>query len=130
MTLVFVIFLGIKEYTKKNLENSEMIITPSVDIINPNFTINNKNKKIFVKAAKGNFIGSDLILLEDNVYFESSDFKIFSDIVTFNRKEETANSKTKSIFESEGTTIVSEGFQITDKGDTIFFDGDTSLIIE
>ncbi len=102
---------------------------PSVDIINPKFTINNKNKKIYVKASKGNFIDKDLILLEENVYFESSDFKIYSDSVTFNRKNETANSKTKSKFESKGTMIISEGFKIKNQGDIIFFDGETSLIL-
>ena len=91
--------------------------------------LTNDNKKIYVRAAKGNFINEDLILLEEEVYFESSDFKIYSDVVTFNRKEETANSNSKSKFESKGTTIISEGFKITDKGDIILFDGKTSLIL-
>ena len=117
----------------KNYFNNNKIIEissmPSVDIINPKFTINNKNKKIYVKASKGNFIDKDLILLEENVYFESSDFKIYSDSVTFNRKDETANSKTKSKFESKGTMIISEGFKIKNQGDIIFFDGETSLTL-
>tara|TARA_Y100000590_G_scaffold381504_1_gene450718 strand:- start:2746 stop:3114 length:369 start_codon:yes stop_codon:yes gene_type:complete len=117
-----------KNYFNNN-KIAEISSMPSVDIINPKFTINNKNKKIYVKASKGNFIDKDLILLEENVYFESSDFKIYSDSVTFNRKNETANSKTKSKFESKGTMIISEGFKIKNQGDIIFFDGETSLIL-
>ena len=126
--LILISMIIFKNYFNNNkiIEISSM---PSVDIINPKFTINNKNKKIYVKASKGNFIDKDLILLEENVYFESSDFKIYSDSVTFNRKDETANSKTKSKFESKGTMIISEGFKIKNQGDIIFFDGETSLTL-
>ena len=128
LCLILISMMIFKNYFNNNniVEISSM---PSVDIINPKFTINNKNKKIYVKASKGNFIDKDLILLEENVYFESSDFKIYSDSVTFNRKDETANSKTKSKFESKGTMIISEGFKIKNQGDIIFFDGETSLIL-
>ena len=37
---------------------------PNFDIINPSFTINNK-QKISVKAEKGNFISNQKILLEN-----------------------------------------------------------------
>ena len=129
LTLMFLTLLLVKNYSKSKFAVIETDIVPTVDVINPNFIIYNNNKKITIKAAKGNFINKDLILLEENVYFESSDFKIFSDAVIFNKKEETANSKTKSKFESQGTTIISEGFQITNKGDVILFNGETSLIL-
>ena len=51
------------------------------------------------------------------------------DEVTFNRKEQTANSKTLSKFESEGTEIYSEGFSIIQQGDIILFEGKTSLVL-
>ena len=128
ITLFFSLLL-INNYNISEIKNIDATFSTNVDILNPKFTINNKNKKIYVKAAKGNFINEDLILLEENVYFESSDFKIYSDIVTYNKKDETANSNSKSKFESEGTTIISEGFKITNKGDIILFDGKTSLIL-
>ena len=60
---------------------------------------------------------------------ESNDFKIYTDVVTFNRKNETASSKTKSKFESEGAIIISNGFNITNQGDNINFNGKTSLTL-
>ena len=129
LVILFFSFLLINNYNVTKTKNIDASFSPNVDIVNPKFTINNDNKKIYVRAAKGNFINEDLILLEEEVYFESSDFKIYSDVVTFNRKEETANSNSKSKFESKGTTIISEGFEITDKGDIILFDGKTSLIL-
>ncbi len=129
LVILFFSFLLINNYKITKTKNIDTSFSANVDIVNPKFTINNNNKKIYVRAAKGNFINEDLILLEEEVYFESSDFKIYSDVVTFNRKEETANSNAKSKFESKGTTIISEGFEITDKGDIILFDGKTSLIL-
>jgi len=129
LVILFFSFLLINNYKITKIKNIDTSFSANVDIVNPKFTINNDNKKIYVRAAKGNFINEDLILLEEEVYFESSDFKIYSDVVTFNRKEETANSNSKSKFESKGTTIISEGFEITDKGDIILFDGKTSLIL-
>lgn len=127
--ILFFSLLLINNYKISDIKKIDTNFSANVDIINPRFTINNDNKKIYVKAAKGNFIDENLILLEENVYFESSDFKIYSDIVTFNREDETANSKTKSKFESKGTIILSEGFEITNKGEVILFDGKTSLIL-
>ena len=39
----------------------------------------------YQKMTLKNFINEDLVLLEEEVYFESSDFKIYSDKVTFKR---------------------------------------------
>ncbi len=129
LILSFFFLLIIKNYSTEELEIDLTEIQPSVDIINPNFTINNKGKKIIVKASKGNFISQDEVLLQENVFFESSDFKIFTEVVTFNRKNETASSKTKSKFESKGAIIISDGFNITNQGDNINFNGETSLIL-
>ena len=44
-------------------EKNEKSQGPNFDIINPSFTINNK-QKISIKAEKGNFITDQKILLE------------------------------------------------------------------
>ena len=103
---------------------------PKFDIVNPTFTINNKKETISITAKAGNFLSKDLVLLKNNVYFKSKNFKIFSDEVTFDRKEQIANSKKKSRFESDGTEIISEGFSILQQGDIILFNGKTSLILD
>ena len=46
------------------------------------------------------------------------------------KKNQTAVSNSTSKFESEGTKIISEGFNITEKGDIILFNGKTSLILK
>ena len=99
---------------------------PNFDIINPSFIINNK-QKISVKAERGNFISEQKILLEKNVVFKSSKFKLQTNKVVYNRKNQTAKSKESSKFQSDGTIIVSEGFEITDNGNIIFFNGKTKL---
>ena len=120
---------------KKNLNDSfNQIIsnekTQSFDIINPSFTINNTGEKISVKAKKGNFLSSDLILLENNVIFKSSRFKLETDKVIFNQKKQTAKSEHDSKFESDGTIILSEGFKINQNGEVILFNGNTILILK
>ena len=47
--------------------------------------------------------------------------------VIFNQKNQTAKSKDASNFQSDGTSILSEGFEITEDGDIIFFNGKTKL---
>ena len=93
---------------------------PSFDIINPSFTINNK-QKISVKAERGNFLSDQKILLEKNVVFKSSDFQLQTNRAMFNKSDQTARSKEPSKFQSENTIIVSEGFEITENGNVIFF---------
>ena len=106
-----------------------IMIDPKFDIVNPTFTINNKKETISITAKAGNFLSKDLVLLKNNVYFKSKNFKIFSDEVTFDRKEQIANSKKSSRFESDGIEIISEGFSILQKGDIILFSGKTSLVL-
>ena len=114
--------IPLKEVTL-NEENS------SFDIINPSFTINNNGKKISVKAEKGKFLNKNLILLQNNVIFKSTKFKLLTDKVTFNQKNQTAESKHASKFESDNTTVISEGFRITNSGNIILFDGKTTLTL-
>ena len=97
---------------------------------NPSFTINNSGEKISVKAKRGKFLSKNLILLEGNVVFKSTQFKLLTDRVTFNQKNQTAESTETSEFQSEGTYILSEGFKITKNGDIILFNGKTILILD
>ena len=96
------------------------------DILNPSFTINNK-QKISVKAERGNFISDQKILLENNVIFKSSKFELQTNKAIYNKSDQTANSKESTKFKSEGTIIFSEGFEITENGNIIFFNGKTKL---
>ena len=63
------------------------------------------------------------------MHFNSKNFTISSDEVIFNRKEQIANSKKSSRFESDGTEIISEGFNFLEQGDIIIFNGKTSLVL-
>ena len=128
-SLFFITVLFNKLNFEKKSEDKIILSDPMFDIVNPSFTINNEKEKISVKASKGNFLNDDLILLQKNVSFESSNFKIFSDQVTFNRKKQTAKSESISKFKSKGTEIISEGFRIIEQGDIILFDGKTSLTL-
>ena len=130
ISLIF-IFTVISTNISSSLE--ERIIkneNTNFDIINPSFTINNNKQKISVKANRGNFLNDDLILLENNVIFKSSKFNLSSDRVIFNQKNQTAKSTDDSEFQSKGTNIVSQGFEITENGDIIFFNGKTTLKLE
>ena len=119
------------------LNNSDTPIDKTVDksqnlnfdIINPSFTINNK-QKISIKAEKGNFITDQKILLENNVVFKSSKFNLQTNKATFNKKDQTATSTEKTKFKSKKTTIISEGFEITENGNIIFFNGKSKLNIK
>jgi len=100
------------------------------DIINPSFTINNNKEKISIRAERGNFISKDIILLENKVVFHSPQFKLSSNRVIFNQKKQTAKSSVASKFTSKGTTILSEGFEVTENGDIILFNGKSILILD
>ena len=112
------------ELSRKKVEIS------NADITNPRFAINNPSQKIFVTAKEGNFVKGEKILLKKNVRFTSNDFSILSDNVIFDRNNQTAHSKSKSIFKSDKTTISSDGFDIYDKGNKINFYGNAVVILE
>ena len=118
---------------KKTNKSYEVVIVDdtqsSFDMVNPRFTINNEKEKISVKAKNGNFIGRNIILLENDVLFKSINFQLSSNKVFFNQKDATAESDEFSVFKSDGTIIKSEGFKITENGDIILFNGKTILIL-
>ena len=111
------------------LKNNETKIS-NVDISEPKFAINNKNKKIYISAKEGNFINKDEILLKEKVKFRSNDFSIETEDVIFDRNKQTAESKSKSLFKSKKTTISSEGFDIHDKGNKIIFYGNSYILLK
>ena len=130
LTIVSLIFFFVKdEIFSKSEIKFDTISDNSSDILNPKFTINNANEIITIQAEKGNFLNKNNILLENNVVFKSDKFKIYSSKVLFDKKNQTAYSKKNSTFISEGTTIESKGFEITDKGNTIQFNGKTKIML-
>ena len=130
LTIISLIFFFVKdEIFSKSEIKFDTISDNSFDILNPKFTINNANEIITIQAEKGNFLNKNNIVLENNVVFKSDKFKIYSSKVLFNKKNQTAYSKKNSTFISEGTTIESKGFEITDKGNTIQFNGKTKIML-
>ena len=101
-----------------------------VDIEEPKFAINNQSKQIHITAEEGNFLGKNKILLKKNVRFKSNDFIIETERVIFNRNEQTAQSKNKTLFSAENTTISSDGFDMFDKGNKIFFYGNAFVVLK
>ena len=130
LTIISLIFFFVKdEIFSKSEIKFDTISDNSFDILNPKFTINNANEIITIHAEKGNFLNKNNIVLENDVVFKSDKFKIYSSKVFFDKKNQTAYSKKNSTFISEGTTIESKGFEITDKGNTIQFNGKTKIIL-
>ena len=130
LTIISLIFFFVKdEIFSKSEIKFDTISDNSFDILNPKFTINNANEIITIQAEKGYFLNKNNIVLENNVVFKSDKFKIYSSKVLFDKKNQTAYSKKNSTFISEGTTIESKGFEITDKGNTIQFNGKTKIML-
>jgi len=118
-------------YFKNNItDNSINFKNSESDIIKPKFSISSNTRKIFITADEGSFLKEGEILLKKNVMFNANKFKIFSDNVRFNKKNQTASSITKSKFISNKTEIISEGFEINDFGNKINFNGKTILNIK
>ena len=130
LTIISLVFFFVKdEILSKSKIKFDTISDNSFDILNPKFTINNANEIITIQAEKGNFLNNNNIVLENNVVFKSDKFKIYSSKVLFDKKNQTAYSKKNSTFISEGTTIESKGFEITDKGNIIQFNGKTKIML-
>ena len=121
--------LTIVDSVDKEIEHQKPKIS-NVDITDPKFAINSDKQKIFITAKQGNFINKDEILLKSDVRFESKEFIIKTNSVIFDRKKQNAYSDTLSFFESKNTTIISEGFDIYDKGNKIIFYGNSSVNIK
>ena len=125
------IFLVSVNFQKKILNNNSNVKSNNskYDILKPKFTINNKKQKISVTAKHGSFMNESDVLLKKDVLFKSKDFKIYSDDVLYNKKEQTAKSDKKSTFISDGTNIKSEGFNIIDHGNIIKFNGKSKILL-
>tara|TARA_B100000886_G_C20212662_1_gene403072 strand:- start:37 stop:447 length:411 start_codon:yes stop_codon:yes gene_type:complete len=132
--LAVIFFILIVFYEQSNLNSFRFENTTNnlsdADISEPKFTINNETKKIYITASEGNFLNKDEVLLKNNVRFKSNNFSIETDKVVFNRNQETAESRTRSLFKSDNITISSDGFNIHDKGNKIIFHGNSYIILK
>tara|TARA_B100001027_G_C16007935_1_gene215596 strand:+ start:87 stop:506 length:420 start_codon:yes stop_codon:yes gene_type:complete len=130
-TIAFILIILLKQINliEIELDYSEEKLS-NADISEPRFAINNETKKIYITASEGNFLNKDEILLRENVRFKSNDFSIETESVIFDRNKQTAQSKTKSLFKSEKTTIYSDGFDIYDKGNKIIFYGKSNIVLK
>lgn len=106
------------------------LIAHDSDITKPKFTISGNNQEIAITAKEGDFLSDDEILLKKNVIFQSNKFKIFSDKVIFDKKKLIASSAEKSKFIAKNTSIISNGFDITNNGNIINFKGKTILTLK
>ena len=128
---LFVFIFSLQFYETLKLDNNQDTeIVSDVDITDPRFAINGDNQKILVSAKEGNFIDTNKILLQREVKFKSNNFSIETEKVIFDRKAQTAESKSFSKFNSEKTEISSEGFNIYDNGNKINFNGNSVIIIK
>ena len=129
--LIFILLILFEFYLfSKNNKVDKIVNVSKSDITQPKFSINNEKEKIIVTANEGSFINNDKIMLMENVKFSSNQFTIKSDNVTFDRKQQTAQSMEKSVFRSKNTIITSEGFNIYDNGNKINFYGNTKIILK
>ena len=129
--LIFTLLILFEFYLfSKNNKVDKIVNISKSDITQPKFSINNEKEKIIVTANEGSFINNDKIMLMENVKFSSNQFTIKSDNVTFDRKQQTAQSMEKSVFRSKNTIITSEGFNIYDNGNKINFYGNTKIILK
>ena len=132
--LAVIFFILIVFYEQTNLNSFRFEDKTSnlsdADISEPKFAINNEKKNIYITASEGNFLNKDEVLLRNNVRFKSNNFSIETDKVVFNRNQQTAQSKTRSLFKSENITISSDGFNIHDKGNKIIFHGNSYIILK
>ena len=132
LAIIFFILIVLYEQTNLNsfrFEDKTNNLSDA-DISEPKFAINNETKKIYITASEGNFLNKDEVLLRNNVRFKSNNFSIETDKVVFNRNQQTAQSKTRSLFKSENITISSDGFNIHDKGNKIIFHGNSYIILK
>ena len=129
--LFFTIFIFFKQnnINSKNTDEKPSRIT-NADISEPKFSINNDNQKIYITAKEGNFINKNEILLKKDVKFKSNDFSIETEKVIFDRNNQSAKSKTRSLFKSKNTSITSDGFDINEMGNKIVFYGNSFVILK
>ena len=130
---IIILILFIIIYFQFNKKNSEKIINykVEVDIINPRFIkekSNNNNLEIIAKKAS--FLSKNEMFLEGDVKFSSKKFILESDKVNFDQINFNASSNQKTLFKSNNILIASEGFEVKDKGNKIFFKGKSYIEIQ
>ena len=98
--LIIILFLFSFTYydSKKNIKQVITINNKKADITKPKFAISSDKQRISITAKEGFFLTNDKVMLEKNVIFKSSRFKILSDNVIFNKKNLVASSDHKSKF--------------------------------
>ncbi len=126
--LIFISLKYFKYFDETKIVDSEII--SKVDITEPKFAINGSTQKIVVTAKEGNFVGTNKVLLNKDVKFQSKKFIIRTSNVIFDRENQTAISNTNSKFSAKNTEILAEGFDIYDNGDKIKFFGNATIILE
>jgi len=129
--MIFIIIF----YLYSQIEKNDEIITTNhkadIDIINPRFTKEKKNKdNLEVVAKKASYLSKDKMFLEGEVNYKSNEFTLESDMVSFNRLNFDASSKQKTYFKSKKISIEAEGFKVINKGDIISFTGKSLIIIK
>lgn len=127
--LVIIFFL----YFQLNDKNSEKIVEykTEVNVINPRFIkekSNNNNLEIIAKKAR--FLSKNEMFLEGEVKYSSKKFILESDKVNFDQINFDASSNQKTLFKSNNILIASEGFEVKDKGNKIFFKGKSYIEIQ
>ena len=135
--LIVIIFLSLTTFITlfflnfqfNNQTKNNSIKVSSYDILQPKFTINNKNQKIYVTANEANVISVNKIILKNKEIFKSKKFKIYAENVLFNKKKQTARTNKDSLFISNRTRIQSKGFNMVDQGSVIKFNGKTLVTI-
>ena len=131
VTGIFIlIFYLYSEFGNNNNEINKIEFKADVDIINPRFTKEKSNKdNLEVVAKKASFVSKNKIFLEGDVKFKSSEFVLESDMVNFNQINFDASSNHKTFFKSKKLEIVSNGFNVKNKGDIISFTGKSNINI-
>ena len=126
-SLSFFLYFGFNNKEQKSVINYEL----GADIINPKFIKEKINKDhLEVLAKKASFLTETKIFLEGSVKYTSDNFILESDKVSFDKNSFNAFSDEKTSFVSKKVSIKSEGFNVEEAGDKIFFKGKSRLIIQ
>ena len=135
ISILFVIFIILFYflYIQFSIKDTQQQIDygKSADIVNPKFVKQKNNKEqIEVIAKKASFLSETKMFLEGNVKYQSDEFTLESDNVSFDQISFDAISNDNTIFKSEKINITSEGFQILQKGTKITFSGKSRIEIQ
>tara|TARA_B110000014_G_C19978639_1_gene506704 strand:+ start:182 stop:625 length:444 start_codon:yes stop_codon:yes gene_type:complete len=122
--IIFIIIFYLYSQIEKDEEIIKTDYKADIDIINPRFTKEKKDKEnVEVVAKKASYLSKNRMFLEGEVNYKSNEFTLKSDMVNFNQLNFDASSKQKTYFKSKKMSIESEGFEVINKGDIISFMG-------